>query len=110
MPTMAPRPADEVVGDQGRAGAGGDRSGDAVIGVAHHVAADGDIAQILPPAGGNAGVGRVLDHVGAHQRVGFDADADPGIIVRIGAGGPLREAVSFTRRNGDALCGPSIAG
>ncbi len=88
MPTIAPRAGlgDDVVGDQRIAGAGRHRDADADIGLAHDVAGDGDVAQILSEAQHDAGGGRVLDHVSGHRRVRLHRDADAGAVTRVGAG------------------------
>ena len=65
---------------------GCDGNRDAEIGAADHIRGDGDIAQIGFPAGGNSGIRRVFHDIAGHHRVGFDADADAGAVVRVGAG------------------------
>ena len=57
--------------------------------LAHHVAGDGDVAQVVPPAEHDAGGRRVLDHVAGHRGVRLDRDADAAGVARIGARRPL---------------------
>ena len=64
---------------------------DADVGLAHHVAGGGDVAQMLAPAEHDAGGRRVLDHVAGDRGVGLDGDADAGAVARVGAGRPLRQ-------------------
>ena len=87
MPTMAPLAGvgDDVAGDGGAAGAGGDRDADAAAGAADDVARHGDVAQILAGADADAHRRGVLDDVAGDGGVGLDGDADAG-----GIGAALR--------------------
>src|SRR5215510_1145636 len=85
---------DHVVRDQRAAGAGRDRDRDADVGLAHDVAGDRDVAQIMPPSQHDARGGRVLDYVAGDRRVGLHRDADAAGIAGVGAGRALRVEVA----------------
>src|SRR5664279_404906 len=78
----ARRAGEQIAGNHRDAGAGDHRHGDAEARLAHHIAGDRDVAQILPPAHADAGAWRALDHVAADDGVGFHSDADAGFFRR----------------------------
>src|SRR5581483_11258687 len=74
--------------DGHRAGAVNHRYRNAHAACAHDIAGDGEVAQILAPAGGDAGGVGVLDHVAGDGGVGLDGDAEAlGVRRLIGAAG-----------------------
>ncbi len=78
MPIMAPRltRGKQVAGDRHGAGARHHRHRHPDAARAHHVAGDGDVAQIFAPAGDDAGGLGVLDHIAGDRGVGLHADAE----------------------------------
>src|SRR5450631_691519 len=85
---------DHVVVDQRRACAWRHRHADSDEGVADHIARYRDVAQIFAPAGDDPERRRILDHIACYRRIGFDIDADPGVVVRRGADRTLRQQVA----------------
>src|SRR5882724_3574179 len=83
-----------VVVDQRGARARHDGHADAGKGFPDHIADNGDVAQIFTPAGDDAERRRILDHIAGDRTVGFDIDADAGVVVRRGTDRPLRQQVA----------------
>src|SRR4051812_20829563 len=92
--SAAGRAWNNVVADKRGAGARCDRYTNADKAVAHDVAGDGDIAQILAPARDHAKGRCVLDDIAADAGVRLDIDADAGIVVGRRTDRPLREQVA----------------